>query len=475
MLARLALRGAMSALVLIAVGTFGCRTPAWEKPPPPAAEGPVLEAGTLERAELDNGMQVLLLEDRRLPRLAMGLVVRRGAGIVAPEQAGLAGYATELMKRGAGDRDALALAQATDEIGASLSVSSDWDSTSVSTAGLSRDVERLVEILADVALRPRFEPGEADKARAERLAALEKAKDDPATLAVQKFFETLYEGHPYGAPIAGTPESVAALGADEARGFHRRIFLPNDATFYAAGAVDLDTLLPMLGEHFGAWVRGETAPEGPMPPKRVPEARRIVVVDRPDLGQVRVTLGHEGMQRTDPDRVAGGLMNVVLGGGGFSSRLMTTLRAERGLTYSAGTGFVLRRHPGPFYASTFTKVATLRETLDLTLAELAKMQTHPVTEAELRDAKALLVGRFALGLETSAAVVGSLVNLDVYGLPEDSLDTYRARVNAVTTDDTARLARERLHPDRAAIVLVGPAEAILPQLEGLGPVEVVQP
>ncbi|MBW2267888.1 MAG: insulinase family protein [Deltaproteobacteria bacterium] len=470
-----ALRRAMTLPVVMAAAVLGCRTPAWQQPPPPAAEGPVLEAGALERAGLDNGMQVLVLEDRRLPRVALGLVVRRGAGIVVPEQAGLAGFTAELMKRGAGARDALALAQATDEIGASLSVGSDWDSTSVRVSGLSRDIDRLVEILADVALRPRFEQGEAEKTRAERLAALEKAKDDPATLAVQKFFATLYPGHPYGAPTSGTPESVSALGAADARAFHRRIFMPNDAIFYAAGAVDLESLLPKLGEHFGAWERREVVPEGAPPPERAPEARRIVVVDRPDLGQVRITLGHEGMRRTDPERIAGALMNLVLGGGGFSSRLMTTLRAERGLTYSAGTGFALRRQPGPFYASTFTKVATLRETVELTLAELAKMQREPVTEVELRDAKALLVGRFALGLETSAAVVGSIVNLEVYRLPEDSLDTYRTRVNAVTTDDTARIARTRLHPDRAAIVLVGPAEAIVPQVEDLGPVEVVQP
>lgn len=462
-------------LLLSASLLGGCRTPAWELPPPPAVEGPVLEAGSLEHAELDNGMQIILLEDRRLPRVSLGVIVRRGAGIVSPEQAGLAGFTSELMKRGAGDRDALALAQATDEIGASLSVGSNWDSTSVSASGLSRDLDRLVEILADVALRPRFDSGEAEKTRAERLAGLEKAKDDPATLARQKFFETLYPGHPYGAPTAGTQESVSALGSEEAREFHRRVFVPNDAIFYAAGAVDLDTLLPLLSEHFGAWERREVAPQGPESPQRTPDARRIVVVDRPDLGQARVMIGHEGMRRTDPERIEGKLMNMVLGGGGFSSRLMTTLRAERGLTYSVGSGFALRRHKGPFYVSTFTKVSTVRETVDLTLAEMAKMQTETVTDVELRDAKALLVGRFVLGLETSAAVISSIVNLDVYDLPENSLDTYRARVNAITTDDTARLARERLHPDRAVIVLVGPAEAIVPQLEGLGPVEVVEP
>ena len=471
---RPAARAALAAL--LASSLVACRTtPAWELPPPPPAEGPVLEEGRLATAELDNGVQVFVLEDRRLPRVTMGILLRRGAGIVGQEQAGLAGFTAQVMQRGAGERDALALARATDEIGASLNVGSDWDSTSVRISGLSRDLDRLVEILADVTLRPRFDRKEAERARAERLAGIERAKDDPATLARDQFFAALYPDHPYGSPGRGTAESVTALTERDARAFHRRVFVPNDAIFYAAGAVDLETLLPKLGVAFGAWERGEVAPEGPAPPERAPEARRVVVVDRPELGQVRMLVGHEGMRRTNPDRIAASLMNLVVGGGGFASRMMTSLRAERGLTYGVSSGFSLRRHPGPFYVSTFTKIETLREAIDLTLAELRRAQEEPVNETELRDAKALLAGNFVLGLETSAAVMGSRVNLEVYGLPADSLDTYRTRLNAVTTDDTARMARRYLHPERAAIVLVGPAEAIVPQVEDLGPVEVVTP
>ena len=139
------------------------------------------------------------------------------------------------------------------------------------------------------------------------------------------------------------------------------------------------------------------------------------------------------------------------------------------------SGFSLRRHAGPFYVSTFTRVSEVRRTLDLTLAELERARSDPPSEEELRDARALQVGRFSLGLETSGAVMDSLVDLDVYGLPEDSLDTYRGRVRATTTQDTARMARSLLHPERAVIVLVGPAEDLVPQVEDLGPVEVVEP
>jgi zinc protease len=165
----------------------------------------------------------------------------------------------------------------------------------------------------------------------------------------------------------------------------------------------------------------------------------------------------------------------VVGGGGFSSRLMTRLRAEAGLTYGVWAGFVLRRQPGPFLAATFTRVSEARRVVDLVLAELERGREEPPSEQELQDTRALAVGRFSLGLETSDAVMAALVELDIYGLPEDALDTYRGRVRATTQAAVAKTARELLHPERAAIILVGPAERLVPQFEDLGSVEVVQP
>ncbi len=469
----------MLALLGLALVLPGCalfRKPAWERPPPQAADRPVLQPGALYRGELDNGLTVIVLEDRRLPRVLVGVAVRRGGGIVAPEQAGLGAFTSELMRRGAGARDALELARATDELGATLTVGANRDSMSVRLGGLSRDLERLLEILSDVALRPRFEQGEAVKARSELLASLEQAKDDPATLAAWSLAKALYPGHPYGTPADGLPETVARFDAGSARAFHRKVFVANNAILFAAGDVEIDHLLPRLGKYFGAWPRGPVPPPGPVPPNPTPRERKIVVVDRPDLAQVRILLGHEGLARTDSRRVGASIMNIIVGGGGFSSRLMEKLRSETGLTYSVGSSFVLRRHPGPFYVSTFTRVPEVRRALDMVLVVLDRARTdEPPTQKELDDAKALAVGRFSLGLETSSAVLSSLVDIDVHGLPEDSLDRYRGRVRALTLDDTARLARELLHPDRAAIVLVGPADEIVPQVEGLGPIEVVKP
>jgi zinc protease len=234
-------------------------------------------------------------------------------------------------------------------------------------------------------------------------------------------------------------------------------------------------VIAALRARFGAWPRGALVDPGPPPPTQTPTQRKIVVVDRPDLGQARIVVGHEGIARTDEDRIAVSLFNTVLGGGGFSSRLMVALRGQEGLTYGVSSGYGLRRAPGPFFASTFTRVEKLRAALDILLAELARARSDPPSDPELAWARTLETGTFSMRLETSDAVTAALVDLDVYALPEDSLDTYRARVRAITPAEITAVARDHLHPDRAAIVLVGPAKAIVPQLDGLGAVEVVKP
>jgi len=469
-------RPGLAVVVSLALLAGACAPkPAWELPPPPPGDAPIVPAERLTRETLENGLRVLLLEDHRLPRVTLGLTTRRGAASETLGEAGLAEFTAAVMERGAGDLDALALAEKVDALGATLSVSADWDAMAIRLSGLSRDLDALMSILADVALRPRFEPQEADKARAETLAAFERARDDPATLASWNSALALFPEHRYGLPLSGKPETVTGLDAADAREFHAKVFVPNDCIFSAVGEISADDLLARARRVFGDLPEMDPLPPGEAPPARPPPARSVRIVARPDLAPTRIVLATEGIARTAPDRIAASIMNSVLGGSGFSSRLMDRVRADAGLTYGVGSGFALWRQPSYFRVSTFTRNAEVRTVVDLLLAELSRMRTEPPTEAELGDAKTLAAGSFALSLETSDAVVGGLVDLDVYGLPEDSLDTYRARVRAVTAADAERQAERLLHPDRVSIVLVGPAADLRPQVEDLGPVEVVTP
>lgn len=456
-------------------GPFG-RKPAWEQPPPPVREAPIVAKGALSRFVLDNGLEVMLLQDHRLPLVSVGLTFRRGAGIEAHDQAGLALFTAELMNRGAGDLDATALAERVDALGASLDVDAGWDSMSVGLSGLSRDSDDLLEILDLVARRPRFEAGEAEATRDEQIAAIRSQDDDPATLVARAAMATLYDGHRYGNPVEGTQETVAGLRAADARALHARVFVPNNAIFFAVGDFEPDELRARVERRFGGWERGEVPEPVVAPPDPTPGRLRIVIADKPDLVQARIYLAHEGIARTDDRRITASLLDAVLGGSGFSSRMMKELRSAEGLTYGVSSGFAMRRRPGPFVVSTFTRVPETRRAVDILMAQLRAIRGDaPVTAAELADAKSFLVGQFALGLETSSSVMGSLVNLELYGLPEDSLDTYRSRVQHVTPADVRAIAEALLHPERIAIVLLGPADALVPQFEDLGDVEVVAP
>jgi zinc protease len=465
---------ALGAALGLGCALFGPK-PAWELPPPPAPDRPITREGALTRVDLPNGLRVLVNEDHRLPRVSIGLAVRRGAAVETPAQAGGVSFMAELLERGAGKRDSLAFAEAVDQLGASFAANADWDSVELGISGLSRDFDALLDLFADAALRPRFDAREVQRARAALLAGLERAKDDPATLAGWHANRAVYGAHRFALPVSGTPETVARLDEKTARAYHQRLFVPNGAIASVTGDVDAEAVIAALSKSFGAWPRGPVIDAGAPPPAQAPPARVITVVDRPDLGQARIVVGHEGIARSDDDRIAVSLFNLVIGGSGFSSRLMNALRGEEGLTYGVSTSYSMRRAPGPFFAATFTRVEKTRAALDILLAELERARSKPPAEDELSWARTLATGSFAMGLETSDAVTGALVDLDVYGLPEDSLDTYRTRVRAITPAQIAAVANAHLHPERAAIVLVGPAKAIVPQLDGLGTVEVVKP
>jgi len=435
----------------------------------------IVDEERLQRFELSNGLRVLLLEDHRFPKLSLGVSTRRGGATEALSQAGVSSLMAEVMERGAGERDALALAEAVDSLGASLGVMPGWDSITVYISGLSRDETELLAILRDVVRAPRFEEDEIQRARSEQLAGLGRERDDPSALVRRHFTEMMFPDHRYGVPMIGSVDSVSKLDGDHLRACYDRVFNARSAVISVSGDFDATQLRQDLEAAFGDWREGQVAPAVEAPPAIFPEQQRIVVVDRPELVQSRIMLGHEGMSRSDERRVVNGIMNGILGGNGFSSRLMMKIRSDEGLTYGVYSGVAMRRRPGAFQVSTFTRVPETRRVVDLILQGIRGMQEAPPDEEVVGKAKSYDIGRFSLGLETTGAVLSSLVDIEIQDLPENSLDTYRQRVRALSAEDVAAEARRFLHPDRMGIVVVGPASELLPQLESLGNVEVIAP
>lgn len=445
----------------------------WELPPAAAVERPIVDPARLRRATHANGLQVVVLEDHRLPRISAGFIAPRGAAIEQPDELGVAAFTATLMERGAGARDALALAAAVEDLGADLDVAADWDTLRVRVSGLSRDAEALLGVLSDVVRRPRFAAADAKRAAAEQRAALAQAKDDPGTLATQHFMRALYGAHRLGTPVAGSDATVARFTPSSARAFHARVVTPAGAILWAAGDIDADSFLVHAERAYGDMQGAALAPLPPAPPTRT--QRRVVIVDRPDLGQAQLALGHEGIARDDARRLEAQLLNTAFGAGGFSSRLMSRIRASEGLTYGIYGQFLQFRAPGPYVITTFTRVPEVAKLLESAFEELERVRREPPAGDELERARSLRIGSFPLALETTDAQMSALLDLDVYGLPRDTLDTYRSRMRAIRAEDIAATASALLHPERATIVVVGPAAALREPLAKYGTVEVVAP
>ena len=283
----------------------------------------------------------------------------------------------------------------------------------------------------------------------------------------------LYGEHRLGTPSMGLDETVARFGPADARAFHARVVVPAGGILWVVGDVDAGAFFAHAESAFGAWSGASLAALPESPP--VPNERRVVIVDRPELGQVQVAIGHEGIARTDERRLEAQLMNAAFGSGSFSSRLMNRIRATEGLTYGIHAQFAQYRVPGPFAVVTFTRVAEVGKLLASTFEELERLRTAPPAGDELERARSQRVGAYPLQLETSEAVMRALLDLEVYGLPRDTLDTYRARMRAITPEQIAATANALVHPERATIVLVGPAEALRETAAKYGEVEVVAP
>jgi zinc protease len=428
------------------------------------------------RDRLDNGLRVVVTPMPGRELISASLVVRSGA---ADEPAGLGG-ATVLAARGLTEgtelRDAIALTEAGERLGASLHAEAGWDAT---TIGLDVPVSRLspaLELMAEVARRPAFPETEIDRLRDERLTDLLQAKADPRRRAEEAYIAAIYApSSPYHRPAAGLAHTVEGLGPDDLHAIHAQAAVPSRSALVVAGHVDPDEVLRVAETLFGDWTGPGPVDAAPIDDTSAVSRRFVRVIHRPDSVQSEIRIGHPGLQRRHPDFHAVSVMSAILGGL-FNSRLNMNLREEKGYSYGANAGFDLRRGRGPFTARAAVNTEATVPALHEFLGELDRIRETPVTDAELRAARDYIVGVFPLRFETPGPVAGSLAGLFIHDLPDDELEHYRASIEAVGAADVLRVAREHILPEMAAIVMVGDHDAFGSALEeaGLGPVDVIR-
>jgi zinc protease len=430
------------------------------QPPAPLPLRP-LNLPLSEETTLANGLQVVFVEQGRLPLVSFRLAFRTGDAFDPPELPGLADLMTSMLVEGTETRTSRQIAEQVARYGASLSAGAGSDFTTVAASALSAYADEVLELLADVALRPAFPENELQLSQANAKQNLIAQRAQPTFLASEAVAHVLFGEHPY-AVVSPTPESLDALTRERLLAEHRTRFVPNNAVLLVVGDVRRERVLARVEELFGGWPRGDVLqPQFPAPPAL--EGRAAYIVDRPGSAQTNIIVANAGITRTHPDYFPVLVMHTILGGTA-SARLFMNLREEKGYTYGAYTQLDARRYAGSFRATTEVRTPVTGASLKEIFYELERIRAEDVSGKELADAKSYLTGIFPIRLETQEGLVEQFVQIKMHSLPPDYLATYRENIQRVTAAEVRRVADAYVTPDCAAIVVVGDAEQIREQV-----------
>ncbi|HZW33625.1 MAG TPA: pitrilysin family protein [Isosphaeraceae bacterium] len=424
---------------------------------PPLGPTPHYQPPRFQRRRLSNGLELRIVERHELPIVTVDLVVKAGETSTPKGKEGLASLAASLLDEGTKSRSALQLAGELAEIGASLQAGGDLESSTVNLTTLTRHLDHALDLFADVLTNPSFPAQELDRLKLQRLAQLKARTDDPEETAAAVFPRLIYgPDHPYGRPDLGTAESVRSITRDDVLAFHRRILVPGLAVLVVVGDVRPDAITAALESRLAAWAAGPVPPAPSLEPLPAPpQGRPVSLIDKPAAAQSVLTVGRIGAARKSPDFSALTVLNAILGGQ-FASRINRNLREEKGYSYGADSSFSFDRGPGPFEARATVETSVTKESLVELFKELTDIAgSRPVTDAELAFAKERLILGFPSRFETTFGVAGHVANLVAYDLPDDELDRYQARIEALTRADIDRVAKQYITPESMTILIVG--------------------
>jgi zinc protease len=440
-----------------AAAAFATEAPASVKLPP------------FERFELANGAQVAVMPKRDTPLVAMTLVLRGGALGDAPGREGTAALLASLMQKGAGARDAAQFAEAIEGAGGSLDIGAGTETLMLGASFLARDTSLMIELASDALLRPRLAPTEFEKERSLAIQSIAAAKDsDPRALIGDYGDAWLFRGQPYGRPVDGSEESLAAVTIDDVKRYYETQVGGDRLIIAVVGDVDVAEVRRRLEVAFGGVKRAAAAvPVATAMPRE--QGRRVLLVDKPGATQTYFWLGNVGASRTDPERTAQSVVNTVFGGR-YTSMLNTELRVKSGLTYGARSAFDRLSQPGAFAITSFTATESTVPAIDLALATLDRLHRNGLDAATLASAKTYMLGQFPPTIETNGALARRLADLMLYGLGRDDVDQFASRVSAVD-EKTVRQVIDQSFPAAKdlAIVMIGDASRIRDEVGKYGP------
>jgi zinc protease len=437
-------------------------------PPPPQAAA--LALPRVERWKLKNGLDVIVVARKDLPVVSFGVAIK--AGGYDEDKAttlGVSDFTAAMLRKGtAGKKKRTAddISRAIDFVGGTLDAQADLESSSASCSVLSKDSSLCIDLLADMLLHPSFPDAEMAEVRDEMQAGLAARYDNPYELGSAHFDNLLFgEKNPRGWVL--TPEDVQKITRDELVAFWKTYYRPGNALLAVAGDVDPARLRGELEKAFGGWQKADVPARGSYKMAAL-KATRVLIVDKPDLTQATILLGHRGIKHADPLWFPATLMNYVLGGSDFSSRLMAEVRAKRGLTYGISSSYGASLYDGAFLVTASTKNENVWEALVATVRELRKMKSDGPTAGELAKGKGYYAGSYPFELQSAAGVAGALVAAELHGLGVEYVRDFTLRMSAVDEAQAKEAAGTLLDPDNLLIVVVGKGDVVEPQIAPKG-------
>jgi len=428
--------------ILIGAALFGFAAPA--------------EATNIERLVSPGGIEAWLVREPAVPVIAIDFAFRGGSSQDPADKPGVANLTIDMLDEGAGELDSKAFKERMEDKAIEINFNTGRDYVRGSIRTLKEHRDEAVELLRLALTAPRFDADALERVRAQTLARLRRETTTPNDIASKRWWETAFPGHPYGRPVFGTLDSVSRITADDMSAYLRRVLSRETVKIAIVGDIDAESAGRILDRAFGALpAKSELAPV----PDAFPQGLGGRIVVQLDVPQAVVLFGAPGIARKDPDFMAAFIVNHLLGGGSFSSRLYREVREKRGLAYGVFDTLVWLNHASILIGNTATRADATAETIEIIEHEIKRLAEEGPTEEEFAKTKTYLKGSYALGFDTSTKIANQLVQIQLDNLGIDYIDRRAALIDAVTLADAKRVAK-RLLDTGLLITVVGRPQGV---------------
>ena len=414
-------------------------------------EGPLLAMPPVQRMTLSNQMVLLTSEEHSLPFVTLQLLIDAGSRRDSAGEEGAAYLTAKGLLLGTAKSGEKAINEELDFMGASLNSSPARDYATLTLRVLKKDLEKGFDLFMEVLTQPTFPREEVKREVQKTLASIQAAEDQPEDVAEKAFKENLFLSGPYRHPVEGTKKSLPSMTRETLDRFYKKYYHSNHSILAVVGDITQEEVKTKLIPKLEKWPKGKTPDAAGT--NIFAKGPKTVKIDRL-LTQANIILGHAGVSRDNPDFYALTVMNYILGGGGFSSRLMEEVRNKRGLAYSIYSFFEPGKFPGSFQIGLQTKNVSARQAIFLAREEIKRIQKEPVSEKEIEGARKYLTGSFPMRMDTQGKLVNFLLQVEYYGLGLDYPERYPRLIHGVTREDVLRVARKYLHPENCILVVV---------------------